>query len=314
MVAGSLQVAREGTRSAFVQPVNFYEVLADGYHSPLTKTQITELFHAGRLHRNHRCKQLSQKEWRTIDELFPLLKYQSAGPASYYSPETEARSGRTWILIFALLVAAIAATGFWHYFASDAERTDRPKVAAHDWPKTIPATSSFVSTAPREKQTPNIATTVPMTAYAPPTTTIEAANEIAYIAPRIIDPQQTQLAEQRRQDEQREREQNERARVMAERANTGRTPAAQDVIIPLDRDTVITFGGISVRVKIHDNDVTSFDVWINGVWRREVPKQKGITNSGSDETPLYGSGGAHLYYVWEISGKLNHCRLRVRED
>jgi hypothetical protein len=30
-------------------------------------------------------------------------------------------------------------------------------------------------------------------------------------------------------------------------------------------------------MKIHDNDMTSFDAWINGTWRREAPKQKGIT-------------------------------------
>jgi hypothetical protein len=67
-------------------------------------------------------------------------------------------------------------------------------------------------------------------------------------------------------------------------------------------------------VKIHDNDVTSFDVWAGGQWRREVPKQKGITQSGTDETLIYNTGRARLYYVWEQSGKLNHCLLRVRED
>ena len=98
------------------------------------------------------------------------------------------------------------------------------------------------------------------------------------------------------------------------RANLERKVAGQDVIIPLDEDMIISHGGMSVRVKIHDNDVTSFDVWINGAWHREVPKQKGITHSGTDETLIYSSGGAQLYYVWELSGKLNHCRLRVRED
>ena len=67
-------------------------------------------------------------------------------------------------------------------------------------------------------------------------------------------------------------------------------------------------------MKIHENDVTSFDVWINGSHRREVPKQKGITQSRTDETLIYDGGRARLYYVWEPSGKLNHCLLRVRED
>jgi hypothetical protein len=77
---------------------------------------------------------------------------------------------------------------------------------------------------------------------------------------------------------------------------------------------VVNVGGVGVSVKIHDNDVTSFDVWINGSHSREVPKQKGITQSGTDETLIYNTGRARLFYVWEISGTLNSCRLRVRED
>ncbi|MEO5719196.1 MAG: hypothetical protein ABIR29_11585, partial [Chthoniobacterales bacterium] len=59
---------------------------------------------------------------------------------------------------------------------------------------------------------------------------------------------------------------------------------------------------------------TSFDIWINGAHYRNVPKQKGISHSGTDETPVYRSVGASLYYVWEVSGQLNHCLLRMREN
>ena len=295
--------------------MNFYEVLADGYHTPLTKPQIAELFHAGRLRRNHPCKHLSQKEWRTIDELFPLLKYQSTGP-SYYSSETEARSARTSILIFVLLVAAIAAAAIWYYFPSDvAERSDRPRVTIQHRPNTIPIASSFVTASAPNQATANSITTAPVAVYIPPTTTIEAGPGSSYVATSIIDSQQQrQLAEQRRQDEQRQREQNERDRLQTERAELERKAAGQDIIIPLDQDMTINFGGMSVGVKIHDNDVTSFDVWINGAWHRQVPKRKGITHSGTDETLIYDGGRARLYYVWELSGKLNHCRLRLRED
>ncbi|MBA2432530.1 MAG: hypothetical protein H0V56_10515 [Chthoniobacterales bacterium] len=75
---------------------------------------------------------------------------------------------------------------------------------------------------------------------------------------------------------------------------------------------MINVGGVQVRIKVHDNDVTSFDFWINGEWRRDVRKNKGISGSRTDETLIYRTGNAELYYVWEISGKLNHCRLRVR--
>jgi hypothetical protein len=275
--------------------VNFYEVLADGYHTPLTKTQITELFHAGRLHRNHPCKQVVQKEWRTIDELFPLLKYQSTAPPSYYSPETDAHSPRTHILIIAILIAALAAA-LWYYFASDlAERSDRSRVTVRHWPTTIASTPNFAAPTPLREQAADVATTAPVTVYA-------------------TDLRQAQLAEQRRQVEQRQREQTERDRLQAERAELERKAAGQDIIIPLDQDMTINFSGMSVGVKIHENDVTSFDVWINGLRSREVPKKKGITHSGTEETLIYDSGKARLYYVWELSGKLNHCRLRIRED
>ncbi len=68
-----------------------------------------------------------------------------------------------------------------------------------------------------------------------------------------------------------------------------------------------------VSVRVLDNDVTSFDVCINGAWHRDVKKEKGLSHSGTDETLIYTDSGASLYYVWEISGELNSCRLRVRD-
>jgi hypothetical protein len=225
--------------------VNFYEVLADGYHSPLTKTQIAELFHAGRLCRNHPCKLRTQKQWRTIDELFPLLKYQSVAPASSYSPETDTRSSRIHLLIFAFLLAVVAAGALRYFLASDVvEHTSRPRVIVHDWPKTIPTNSSFGATVPRREQTADIAETASVTVYAPA---------------RTIDSQQMQVAEQRRQAEQQQREQSERERLRAERANLERKAAGRDLIIPLDEDSIVNFGGISARVKIHDDDVRCLD-------------------------------------------------------
>ncbi len=88
--------------------------------------------------------------------------------------------------------------------------------------------------------------------------------------------------------------------------------AGEEIILQLDTDSIVRLGGSSVTVKIHDNDIVSLDVWINGVCRRELKKEKGITGSRTGETLLYANGRASLYYVWDISGKLNHCRLRVR--
>jgi hypothetical protein len=284
--------------------VNSYEVLAPGYHSPLTKTQIAELFQSGRLRRDHRCKQVAQKEWRTIDELFPLLKYQSAGPAFYCSPEPAVLSRETRILIFGLLAGACAATALWYYFAHHATaRTDPLRVTVHYWPKTISTTPAPAPTVSQQEPTGNVSADAPSTSYAFRAT---------------VDSQVAQQAEQRRQAEERQREQAaaqaERDRLIAERARLEQKSAGRDVIFALDQQGPVNVGGNSVSVKIHDNDVTSFDVWINGSHYREVPKQKGITQSRTDETLIYSAGGARLYYVWEPSGKLNHCRLRVRED
>lgn len=130
------------------------------------------------------------------------------------------------------------------------------------------------------------------------------------------DNRQAQLATQRTQVEaqQRQQRQAELVRLQQERMRQEQKARGQDAIIPLDQYSTVNVGVIAVTLKIHDNDVTSFDVWINGAQRREVPKEKGITQSGTDETLIYASSNARLYYVWEISGTLNHCRVRVRAD
>ena len=69
-----------------------------------------------------------------------------------------------------------------------------------------------------------------------------------------------------------------------------------------------------MNVKIHDNDITSFDVWVNGAHLRDVRKQKGNTHTRTDETLIYQNGKAKLYFVWEISGTLNSCILRIRTE
>jgi hypothetical protein len=189
--------------------------------------------------------------------------------------------------------------GLWYYIGHDtSDRTGRANVTVGDWPKTISTTSNVDSTVPQQEQIANTSADAPAIAYAPQAT---------------IDLDQPQFAEQRRPAEEQQREQVERDRLMAHQATLERKAAGQDVIIALDHETIVSVGGINVSVMIHDNDTTSFDAWINGSRHREVPKQKGTTHSGTDETLIYAIGRARLYYVWELSGKLNHCRLRVRE-
>ncbi len=100
----------------------------------------------------------------------------------------------------------------------------------------------------------------------------------------------------------------ERQRQEAARA------AGTDHHVALDQDQYVDMPGGGVWVKVHDNDVTSFDISINRSHWRRIQKQKGISHSRTDETFVHSNGKSSLYYVWEISGTLNHCLLRVREN
>src|SRR3954471_9988315 len=73
----------------YLRCVQLFDILQDGFHTPLTATQVAELFQAGRVSRHTRCKPAKQKEWRTIDELFPLLKYHSPFQFSYQPAESD---------------------------------------------------------------------------------------------------------------------------------------------------------------------------------------------------------------------------------
>jgi hypothetical protein len=93
--------------------VVFYDILQDGFHTPLSAHQIADLFHAGRLGRNTPCRRAEKKEWRTVDELFPLLKYQSATIGYDSSSEPADLSPKTWALVCAFLAVACAIAALW---------------------------------------------------------------------------------------------------------------------------------------------------------------------------------------------------------
>jgi hypothetical protein len=58
--------------------VKLYELQVDGYHTPLSSEQIADLFRARRLRKGDPCRESGTSRWRTLDEIFPLLKYDSA--------------------------------------------------------------------------------------------------------------------------------------------------------------------------------------------------------------------------------------------
>lgn len=284
--------------------MSFYDVLADGYHTPLTKTQITDLFHAGRLGRDYPCKEVEKKEWRTIDELFPLLKYGVSRPffdQSAAPPSLQVRNRVLAIVISAFVVSAAALA---LYFALGTETHAFGDATTVEMVAKSPARVT-ISSPPASGAIVNPATSAHM----------PQANDLSRQS------QQSRLVQERLNAAHREREQSEAVRLAQDRADaeqrererqkaTGRT-----VRIPLDQSTLVSdVGGSNVIVKIHDHDITTIDVWIGYGGPLCLTKQKGITDSGTDETLIYSNGRAHLYYVWEISGKLNHCLLRVRGD
>jgi hypothetical protein len=294
----------------------FYEVLAPGYHSPLTKTEIAELFQAGRLDRHTPCKPEKGTEWQTIDELFPLLKYhvpyQFADQSSEATSEYRSRRG---VVAGVGVAGAVAATLLVYLYCQCHSPTGRSittidsKAASTSQP---PTRASVVSAQPN-RNTVSPSTTVSFSNVRSNDVVVRAENPNpqSYVrsaeAARIAEENrraQAQAEQLRRQQEAAARQQ----RLVEEQKATGR-----DEHVPLDQWQVVDVGGEPVRLKIHDNDVTSFDVWISGGWRRQVPKAHGITHSRTDEVPIYSNGRATLYYVWEISGRLNHCMLRVRD-
>lgn len=271
--------------------MTLYDLGGQGYHSPLTSEQIAELFHAGRVDRHHPCKPTAKSEWRTIDELFPLLKYDST---SYLYRIDDSRRFPVSILLAGAILILIVATISFLYFSS---RQEQPRV--------IRAIESSPLAQPYS------------TSGAPPVVVEQSSAEADQRTNEML-LERRRLEQQRFDREQLQRQQAALAdRIRAENDAAGakaRQAEGTDVVCPLDQTVAVNVGGLSVNVKIHDNDVTTFDAWINGRWMHEVQKQKGISHSRTDETLLYQSGGASLYYVWEISGELNHCLLRVREE
>jgi hypothetical protein len=116
--------------------VQFYDVVAGGHRTALTRTQIAGLFQAGQLTRNDPCKEAEQTQWRTIDEVFPLLKNEPA-PRSLYQP-TELHSPRSRVaaltaVISILVISAGSLAGYfvWRSGARGAQNAITVAAAAN---------------------------------------------------------------------------------------------------------------------------------------------------------------------------------------
>ena len=97
--------------------MNLYNVLAAGHHTPLTKTQIAGLFHAGLFDYDQPCKQVEEKEWRTIDELFPLLRYEIPQQSLYQPSDVHGSLARHPVLAILISILVISVVSLGGYFA-----------------------------------------------------------------------------------------------------------------------------------------------------------------------------------------------------
>jgi hypothetical protein len=281
--------------------VQLYSLQRDGYHTALTAAQVAELFHAGRLVRDDPCKATGNKKWRTIDELFPLLKYElPAGPRHQIDNSRRSRSIIVAASIVAVLVVSSAVWLTLHGF-----RLVANPVATSQRGLIADAGASSNNTA-SVQQSPSSVSHVRSTYQSNVQTDFNSVGANTRLEQERV--RREQLQRERADLADRLRRENQRQQAEASRA------AGRNILLPLDETKAVQVDGSSVNVKVHDNDVVSFDVWINGAWRRNMKKERGISGSGTDEALIYSSGRARLYYVWEISGKLNYCLLRVRGE
>lgn len=287
---------------------------------PLTREQIFELFSAGQLRRNDPCKLAVKAQWRTIDELFPLLKYESAD----WLPTADLRrSVNPSVFGFGALAVGIVAVLVTNFTILRNDPITAISTRGPILNQTTPGESagSLVAAKSRTSMPNRFVTNNALLASSQPPL---PSRPTAIVQPDVVqirrdnyERERTRLEQARAAREQLQRDQAALAEQLRadtqQRERTAQRAAGIDTFLQLDTWGIVNLGGSAVTLKVHDNDVTSFDVWINGSWRREVKKEKGITQSGTDETFISSNGRASLYYVWELSGKLNHCRLRVRE-
>ena len=111
-----------------------FNVQKYGVHKPLTREQITELFHDAHLKRSDKCKPASKSDWQTIDEVFPLLKYD--GTYVHVSALQEARPGMVWSERFLLGLTGIIVIGLSIFLCErfiNRNRATAPVVTHHSY-------------------------------------------------------------------------------------------------------------------------------------------------------------------------------------
>jgi hypothetical protein len=120
--------------------MDLYDVKARGFHSPLNYREIGRLFRAGIFDGRQPCKPRGEATWRTIDELFPLLKYEAAAPPLRFDEPVQPQKRGPFISA-CVLVLALLGTAVFHYWLQSA-----PKVAREFDKRDQPQTAEPVVT------------------------------------------------------------------------------------------------------------------------------------------------------------------------
>lgn len=92
--------------------MDLYDVKAQGFPNPLNYREINRLFRAGIFDGRQPCKPKGETKWRTIDELFPVLKYEAAAPPLRFDNSARADKRLPSTLACALIVALLGAAVF----------------------------------------------------------------------------------------------------------------------------------------------------------------------------------------------------------
>lgn len=272
-----------------------YEILVEGFHTPLTAAEISNLFCAGQLNPDDPCRPAGKKKWHTVEELFPLLNRDLPWRPMYPGDESELTPNRSLVVICVVTgVLGFSVVWFAAHSWSEAATTGTRSVSTG-------ASSSLTSATLTAHESSTAASPVRWNRSRPNPESENEKLEQQRLAREELQGEQAALADRLRAENRRQSIENQRS-------------SGRDVIAQLDMPIAVEVGGSRVSVQIHDDDTNSFDVWLNGVHQRQMMKQKGISHSGTDETLLYSNGRARLYYVWEISGRLDSCLLRVREE
>ena len=288
--------------------MKLYDLLVEGYHTPLTASEIAERFHAGRLLRDDPCKEVGKTAWRTIDELFPLLKYDSSAgmtagsaSASIYGPTTNGAFVTRRAVLIGTLVALFVVSSFLvgpDYFASNGKPI---------------STSIRTQATAKLPVDPNRLGSVSSGIGAPGPTIYSTG---AYASEQTYRTAQLRQEERERQLEQTKLAERhvieERSRAQQQRAQSQKS-AEREFSLPLGTYTSLNVGGYRHRIAVHDDGPDEIRVIVD--YGRPVRFQKRSGFEGRDiETLIFSNGSAHLYYVNTISDHVGHCTLRLRDE